>query len=159
MDASVSLSVVGPVDDETYWNRCRTCIDELPRNVEVNYLGSVEPSRVPGVLASHHLFVLPTQSENFGHAILEALSVGVPVLISDQTPWTDVRDFGAGWSCPVDSEACLNRRLREAAGLASEEFERMSDAAVRYVEEVASREAAVNTNREMFRRLVGEEKP
>lgn len=153
LDASVSLSIVGPIDDETYWDRCRDCIDGLPPNVEVNYVGSVEPSRVPGVLASHHLFVLPTRSENFGHAILEALSVGVPVLISDQTPWSDVQEFGAGWSCPVESEACLSHRLREAAELGSKELERMSDAAQRYIDEVASQEAAVNSNREMFRRL------
>ena len=41
-------------------------------------------------LSDYHLFFLPTLGENFGHAIFEALSVGVPVLISDQTPWTDV---------------------------------------------------------------------
>ena len=41
-------------------------------------------------LADYHLFFLPTLGENFGHSIFEALSVGVPVLISDQTLWTKI---------------------------------------------------------------------
>ena len=35
-------------------------------------------------------FLLPTGGENFGHAIFEALSCGVPALISDRTPWRDL---------------------------------------------------------------------
>jgi len=35
------------------------------------------------------LFCLPTHSENFGLAVLEAFHVGTPVLTTDQTPWVD----------------------------------------------------------------------
>jgi glycosyltransferase involved in cell wall biosynthesis len=31
-------------------------------------------------------FVLPTLGENFGHAIVESLSLGLPVIISNKTP-------------------------------------------------------------------------
>ena len=44
------------------------------------------------------LFLLPTRGENFGHAIFDALEVGLPVLISDQTPWRELEQIGAGWS-------------------------------------------------------------
>jgi glycosyltransferase involved in cell wall biosynthesis len=35
------------------------------------------------------LFCLPTHSENFGIAVLEALHAGTPVLTTNQTPWVD----------------------------------------------------------------------
>ena len=43
---------------------------------------------------------IPSGGENFGHSIAEALSVGVPVLLSYKTPWYPA-DFGAGASYPL----------------------------------------------------------
>ena len=56
---------------------------------------------MPATLAGYDLFLLPTRGENFGHAIFDALEVGLPVLISDQTPWRDLERIGAGWSLPL----------------------------------------------------------
>ena len=52
--------------------------------------------KVRSVLEKSQLFVLPTEGENFGHAIFEALAVGCPILISDQTPWRDLSEKKAG---------------------------------------------------------------
>ena len=49
------------------------------------------------------MFFLPSFSENFGHAINEALSVGVPVLISDKTPWRNLQEKGMGWDLSLDN--------------------------------------------------------
>lgn len=33
----------------------------------------------------------------------EALSVGTAVIISDQTPWSDINEAKAGWAIPLDN--------------------------------------------------------
>ena len=60
------------------------------------------------------LFALPSNHENFGRAAVEAMSMGIPVLISDNVFVADeVRRFEAGW---VASETPneIARVLRQA---------------------------------------------
>lgn len=43
------------------------------------------------------LFILPTYSENFGNVIIEALSCGLPVITTKNTPWEELNLRNAGW--------------------------------------------------------------
>jgi len=58
--------------------------------------GSGHPA--PYAIAS--LFLLPSHGENFGLSIAEALSNGVPALVTDSTPWMELNRVGAGWCVP-----------------------------------------------------------
>ena len=83
----VELAIHGPVEDKEYWAICESLIAQLPKHVTASYQGELRPDEVHDVLAANDLFILPTRGENFGHVILESLTAGTPVLISDQTPW------------------------------------------------------------------------
>ena len=45
---------------------------------------------------------LPTFAENYGHSIVEALSVGTPMLISDNSPWKNLQEKGFGWEISLN---------------------------------------------------------
>lgn len=45
------------------------------------------------------LFCLPTHSENFGLAVLEACQVGTPALTTTETPWAEQLSNGRGYIC------------------------------------------------------------
>jgi glycosyltransferase involved in cell wall biosynthesis len=79
---------------------------------------------VRSVLAEHDLFFLPTLGENYGHAIVEAMSVGTPVLIADTTPWRGLEGDGAGWDIPLDRKDRFIEVVERVAGLSDEEYAR-----------------------------------
>jgi glycosyltransferase involved in cell wall biosynthesis len=54
----------------------------------------------PPPYAVASLFLLPSHNENFGLVIAEALAHGVPALVTDATPWSELNQNGGGWCVP-----------------------------------------------------------
>ena len=100
-ETPVRFDIYGPVTHQDYWRECQRHMTALPPHIEVRYHGAIANSDVSRTLAAYDLFFLPTLGENFCHAIFDALEVGLPVLISDQTPWRDLEEMEAGWSLPL----------------------------------------------------------
>jgi len=48
-------------------------------------------------MRSADVMVLPTHSENFGIVVAEALAVGLPVITTTGTPWSDLKEYNCGW--------------------------------------------------------------
>jgi glycosyltransferase involved in cell wall biosynthesis len=67
------------------------------------------------------LYTLPSQSENFGMTIAEALAAGTPVVVSSATPWSTVEEIGCGWHAPLPA---LGEILRSAM---QEPMERLAE--------------------------------
>jgi len=99
---AVRFDLYGPIYDEAYWAQCQAAISQLPPHVKVEYHGTVTPEEVPAVLADHHALFMPSAGENFGHTMLESLTAGRPLLISDRTPWRELEQQHAGWDLPLD---------------------------------------------------------
>jgi glycosyltransferase involved in cell wall biosynthesis len=59
------------------------------------------------------LFCLPTHSENFGLAVLEACQVGTPALTTTATPWASTLVQGRGYIANPDTES-VKTALRTA---------------------------------------------
>ncbi|HQY00756.1 MAG TPA: glycosyltransferase, partial [Flavobacteriales bacterium] len=87
----VRFDLYGTVYDEAYFERCKAAIARLPASVDVQWHGQLPQEEGAGVLSKSHALFMPSVGENFGHTMLEALSVGRPLLISDRTPWRDLQ--------------------------------------------------------------------
>jgi glycosyltransferase involved in cell wall biosynthesis len=141
----VTFDIIGPVTDPVYWAECQQLMRRLPVHIEARVRGAIRNTDVPATLCEYDLFLLPTRGENFGHAIFDALEVGLPVMLSDQTPWQELERIGAGWSLPladpdrfaatIDQMAALapaeRIALRRAARSLAESSLRESDAVAR----------------------------
>ncbi|CZZ93927.1 UDP-D-galactose:(glucosyl)lipopolysaccharide-1%2 C6-D-galactosyltransferase [Bordetella ansorpii] len=151
LPGAVTLDVYGPVDDARYFASCRALVAQHGLYARVRFHGGVHPARVGAVLVEHDVFVLPTKGENFGHAIYEALAHGVPVVLSDRTPWRGLWQDRAG----VDVDLAQPDVLRHALA----RFVEMDDGALAEfragAEAVARRYVDSAVDADACRRLFG----
>ncbi|MBA3042896.1 MAG: glycosyltransferase family 4 protein [Rhizobiaceae bacterium] len=113
--APVEFSIIGPVEDEEYWGRCRMALSRLPSNVAVLCHGTVRHEDVEALLLENDLLFLPTMGENFGHSIAEALAAGLRVLLSDQTMWRDLAREGVGHDLPLGLPSAFVQAIESEA--------------------------------------------
>lgn len=130
VDAKLLMVGDGP-DRQKAENRCR----ELGICDKVRFLGKQE--RVEEVLSISDLFLIPSGSETFGLAALEAMSCGVPVVSSNIGGLPEVNTHGVtGYLCELGDVECMGRcsteilkdeklhtKMSKAARARAEEFE------------------------------------
>ena len=96
--SATRLVIVGPDEQPDYATRCREFISQnaarLPRT---DWVGPVWGDDRWLYFQGADLFCLPTHSENFGLAVLEACQVGTPALTTTGTPWADSLGGGRGF--------------------------------------------------------------
>lgn len=146
----IVYDIYGPVKDEDYWRECRQIMNEMPANVTVSYKGAVEPPLVAGILSNYHCFVLPTFGENFGHSIFEAMAAGLPVMISDKTPWQNIDKKGAGWIFDLNVNGDFERALEELITTSSEKLKNKGEKAKRLAKAYLENAGLEERYEEMF---------
>ncbi len=122
----------------------------MPANITVNYHGDIAPDKIVDALAGNHVFILPSKSENFGHAIYEALSAGRPVITSYATPWNNLEMAKAGMNVSTDDIIDIVNAIEFFAGMGQEELEEWSGGARKYAEGTVDVEAIKRQYEEMF---------
>lgn len=132
LQGRVWFDIYGPLEDGRYWEECQRLITSLPANVQVRYRGFVPHEEVHGILQNYHLFFLPTQGENFGYSILEALRAGLPILISDRTPWRDLEAAGVGWDVASEQVGRFSELLQKCVEMDALEYHELSARAFAY---------------------------
>jgi glycosyltransferase involved in cell wall biosynthesis len=109
-----TLTIAGP-DQHEFAEQMKSLMRRLGLR-RVRFVGEVTGARKTAAFLQATLFVLPTQSENFGNAIGEALAHGVPVVVSRGAPWAAVHEERCGWWFEL-SEEILVLTLRQAMEL------------------------------------------
>jgi len=69
---------------------------------------------------------MPSQGENFGHTMVEALAAGLPLLISDRTPWKELERQNAGWDLPLEEPSCFWEQLNDLVAYDGSDLEVVS---------------------------------
>lgn len=149
----VDFDVYGPVEDKKYWNECQNAIAALPHHISLNYHGPLQPNVVTQILAGYDVFFLPTLGENFGHVIAEALSAGLPVLISNNTPWCDLEAKGLGWDLPLDQPDAFARSIEICYAKPAVEYNQWRERIRAWALQNIGNQEAIEQNRQLFMHL------
>lgn len=153
-DVPVEFTLFGPADDAAYWELCQQKIAALPPSVRVTHRGSIPNETVIPTMAGQDLLLLPTGGENYGHAIVDSLVAGTPVLISDRTRWHGLAEAGCGWDLPLDRPQAFTAALREAAGDLPEKARARREAARDYIARQLDTTTAIATMGDRFESLL-----
>ena len=146
----VTFDIYGPIGDERYWAKCEALIADLPSNVQVAYRGMIHHTEVGRVLAAKDVFFLPTLGENYGHAIIEALGAGCPILISDRTPWRALEESGVGWDVALHDTARYCAVIDELIAMDATRHEALRRSALAYAQRVETDPVVLEQNRLLF---------
>lgn len=89
--------VIAGNDEEGYTPTLCRLANVLGVTARVHFIGPVDDLHKWALYASASMFVLPSYSENFGNAVVEAMAMGCPVVISEAVGLADfVREHDAG---------------------------------------------------------------
>ena len=146
----IDLDLYGAVYDQEYWKLCETVMERMPGNITVSFKGSLPNTEVVPKLQTYHFLFLPSRGENFGHIILESLSAGTPVVISDQTPWRNLREKNIGFDLSIEDHSIFVKVIGELVDMNQQEFNKMSEAAYRYAGEIISDVSLVEKYLKLF---------
>lgn len=149
-EGDIIFDIYGPVNDAVYWKECQAIIQLLPANIKVNYKGSLPSGMVPETLVQYHALFLPTRGENFGHIILESLTAGLPVILSDQTPWRGLEAAQVGWDIPLQDEDKFREVLAHCVRMENEEYQHMRHRTQLYLKEKVITAEIIQQNRQLF---------
>jgi glycosyltransferase involved in cell wall biosynthesis len=123
----ISLNIIATIEDDKYLNRCKHLAKELGEHIQVNWLLDLPHHSIRSYLQSAHFFVLLSEVESFGHAIFEALAVGCPVVISNQTPWKNLQAKKVGWDLPISDLPLITNSLQIITDMNDKEWQSYRD--------------------------------
>lgn len=136
---AITLDIYGPSDDSSYFSQCKAIVDAHHLHPRIRFHDAVQPEEVSGILPDYDVFVLPTKGENFGHAVYEALAVGLPAILSDMTPWRDLWAQQAGADVDIQNPDALRDAILRFAAMDADGMDIFRRGAVavaqRYIEQ------------------------
>jgi glycosyltransferase involved in cell wall biosynthesis len=124
-DAGLHLVIAGP-HGEHVQRELEALVKRLGIASAVTWTGMLAGSLKIGAFQCAEVFVLPSHQENFGIAVAEALSCGVPVLISNKVNiWREIVHDQAGLVAD-DTLAGTRQLLTDWLALGAEDRQRMA---------------------------------
>ncbi|MFC4261282.1 glycosyltransferase [Ferruginibacter yonginensis] len=148
--SAIDYHIYGPVKDAAYWQQCQQVILQMPAHINVMYHGAIASDAVAAAVAASQVFILPSKSENYGHAIIEALQIGRPVITSEHTPWQHLANAKAGENVPLTVDA-ITAAIEKFANMDATTFQEYVEGAADYAAYAIQQHQLDNAYQRLFK--------
>ena len=97
-DSDFIFDITGTHEDrhQDYFNQLKKMITELGLEEKVKFSGHITGNDKEIKYAESYFLILPSETENFGNVVVEALNQKTPVLASLGTPWGILEEYNCG---------------------------------------------------------------
>jgi glycosyltransferase involved in cell wall biosynthesis len=151
------LVIIGS-GDETYHRFLKREVTRLDIQ-NVVFTGFLQGEVKDKVLRTLSYLVVPSDFENFGMVVPEALMRGVPVIASKGTPWAELQTHHCGWWVDNDIDT-LVYTIREALSLSEAERIAMGKNGQKLIREIYAMEAVASKMSRLYEWILnGGERP
>jgi glycosyltransferase involved in cell wall biosynthesis len=128
---SIQWTIVGKVLDSKYLVLLKDAIKKVDAEIEVIIKGPCPFPEIRKLYSQNQVQILPSSSENFGHAHLEGLVLGLPLITSNFVPWLDLEKSKAGFNLGLNSEA-ITMQLQDFVDMDEMNFRPWAESATEY---------------------------
>lgn len=119
---NAELIIIGK-DDENYENFLHNEVERLGLT-NIHFTGFLTGKEKDDAISSLSYLAVPSDFENFGNIVTEALVRGVPVIASKGTPWQELETYHCGWWIDNDQDT-INQTLKIVAQISEQERVKM----------------------------------
>lgn len=120
--------------DFDYMDMLIALIKSLHLEDRIKFVGEIFGEEKDQFLNDAYILVLPSDAENFGNVIVEALSQSTPVITTKGTPWKILQERNVGWWIDNDPSS-LKEAIDEALSLSVTDYMTKCRNALRLVNE------------------------
>jgi glycosyltransferase involved in cell wall biosynthesis len=106
-DNKTILDICGYYEDKKYYNSLKNLVKKLGIS-NIIFSDTVIGESKKNKFLENDIFILPSKTENFGLVVAEALSYGLPVIVSENTPWKAVKDRKCGWTINLNERNIIS---------------------------------------------------
>jgi len=137
----IELDIYGFIEDKYYWESCKSYIDKQSK---VNYMGNLEDGDITRINNKYCFFILPTLNENFGHVIIELLSIGcIPIISKNSNPFDADLSSIFNLNFEISDNAKLKDVINTASNLKLEDLSKLKSRVRPYFEKLNKRQEKI----------------